>query len=102
MLILEAHALFFRRHGRALDPWLFRLAAIAVVPVRLPILGIVKLWSRIRPSNSPAVQRINLRGELVTLLWGLGLMRSPDIRKMRIVPTEGNRETKSRSIMAKE
>lgn len=84
VLILEAHRLFFRRHGRSWDETLFRLAVVVASLIRLPVLGLVKLWSTMLRSGSAKVRRINLRSEVANSLWGLGLVDCPQIGNVKV------------------
>jgi GT2 family glycosyltransferase len=102
ILMLEALALFFKRYGRPWDPLLFRLAAVSIIPIRLPVLAMVKLGSCFRSIDSAAVKRIRLRSELVTLFWGLGFLRSPDIRKITLRTVPATDFEKPGSVVPKE
>lgn len=84
ILILEAHTLFLRRYGRQLDALLFRLVVIAAESIRLPVLSGLKLWfTTLGTSKSAKVARIRPRSELISLVWGLGLVKSPKMEDMK-------------------
>jgi GT2 family glycosyltransferase len=84
ILILEACNLFFKRYGRRADPWLFRLALVAVFLVRLPVLGAVKLYSSLQRLPNSRMARINLSSEMIMFLWALGLVRQPEIETISV------------------
>lgn len=85
ILVLEAHTLFLRRYGRRFDALLFRLVVIAAELIRLPVLTSIKLWfATLSTEKSAKTSRIRLKSELISLAWGIGLVKSPKIENMKI------------------
>jgi GT2 family glycosyltransferase len=74
ILILEAFRLFFLRYGQRADITLFRLLVILASVIRIYAFAIIKCYLAIFGSNTSSLRRLSLRGEYITILWGLNLI----------------------------
>jgi GT2 family glycosyltransferase len=83
LMILEAHRLFYWRYSGRVKARIFKLVVISVGIIRLPVLSMVKLWEWISGSCSVKVKRINLKGEISAILWGLGLIKPKEITAIK-------------------
>jgi O-antigen biosynthesis protein len=84
LMILDACRAFHERYGRKCDPQLFRIIVILAGFIRLPALSLVRFCSLFGLFRNRKVKRINLKGEISAILWGLGLIQPRQIQAVRI------------------
>ena len=84
LLSLEAHRLFLARYGKYGDAGLFRFLVVLALLIRLPAFVGARVFARFSQINRNKIHGVDLRRELDSLLWALGIKKAPAIESVRI------------------